>query len=57
MYAMVYTRQDIAQAMGVLSWFMDNPRRVHWDAMKRVFRYLWGTSEYSLGFHGNFTRH
>ncbi|XP_059073639.1 secreted RxLR effector protein 161-like [Cryptomeria japonica] len=56
MYAFIYTRPDIAQVMGVLSRFMDNPGWVHWDAVKRVFRYLWGTFEYSLCFHGNHTR-
>ena len=40
MYAMVYTRQDIAQALGVLSHYMSNPRRSRWDVVKRVFRYL-----------------
>ena len=53
MYAMAYTRQNIVQAMGVLSQYMDNPRRVHWDAIKRVFRYLRGTSDYFLCFQGN----
>ena len=36
MYAMVITRPNIAQAVGVLSQFMENPRKSHWDAMKRV---------------------
>jgi hypothetical protein len=40
MYAMVYTRLDIAQVVGVLSQFMANPRHEHWVAMKRVFKYL-----------------
>ena len=53
MYAMVCTRPDIAQVVGVLSRFMDNPRRVHWDAVKRVFRYLRGTLDYSICYHGN----
>ena len=53
MYAMVCTRPDIAQAVGVLSRFMANPGRVHWDAVKRVFRYLRGTSDYSICYHGN----
>lgn len=44
MYAMVCTRLDIAQAMGVLSWLMENPGRLHWDVVKRMFRYLKGTS-------------
>ncbi|XP_059076723.1 secreted RxLR effector protein 161-like [Cryptomeria japonica] len=53
MYAMVCTRPYITQAVGVQSWFMANPKRVRWDAVKRVFRYLRGTSEYSLCFYGN----
>ncbi|XP_059078210.1 secreted RxLR effector protein 161-like [Cryptomeria japonica] len=53
MCAIVCTRLDIAQAVGVLSQFMANPGRLHWDAMKRVFRYLKGTSQYALCYHGN----
>ena len=53
MYAMVCTRPDIAQAVGVLSRFMANPGRVDWDVVKRVFRYLRGTSDYSICYHGN----
>ena len=34
MYAMVYTRTNIAQAVGVLSRFMANPGQVHWDVVK-----------------------
>lgn len=44
MYAMVCTRLDIVQAVGVLNKFMANPGRSHWDAMKSVFRYLKATS-------------
>ena len=36
MYAMVSTRLDIAQEVGVLSQFMVNPGKSHWDAVKRV---------------------
>ena len=53
MYAMVFTRPNIAQAVGVLSRYMANPGRVDWDVVKRVFRYLRGTSEYCLCFQGN----
>ena len=52
MYAMVCTRLDISQLVGVLSHYMPNPGRAHWDVVKRVFRYLQGTSEYSICFHG-----
>src|SRR5271167_4009163 len=51
MYAMVCTRPDIAHAVGVLSRFMSKPGKEHWDAVKRVFRYLRGTSDYSLCYH------
>lgn len=40
MYVMVCTRSNIAQAVGVLSHFMADLKWVHWDAMKRVFKYL-----------------
>jgi len=40
MYAIVCTRPNISQVVGVLSKYMSNPGRVHWDAIKRVFRYL-----------------
>ena len=53
MYAMVYTRPDIAQAVGVLSRFIANLGWIHWDAVKRVFGYLRGTSDYSICYHGN----
>ncbi|MBY3556005.1 hypothetical protein HGI15_21915, partial [Modestobacter lapidis] len=52
MYAMVCTRPDIAQAVGVLSRYMSNPGKEHWIAVKRVFRYLRGTSNYALCFEG-----
>lgn len=53
MYAKICMRPNISQAVGVLSQFMANLGQVHWDAVKRVFIYLQGTSKYSLCFHGN----
>ena len=53
MYAKVYSRPNIAQVVGVLSRFMANPGQVHWDVVKRVFRYLRGTSDYSICYLGN----
>ena len=52
MYAMVYTRPDIAHAVGVLSRFMSNPGKEHWTIVKQVFRYLRGTSDYGLCYQG-----
>ena len=50
MYAMVCTRPDIAHAVGVVSRFMSNPGREHWNAVKWIMRYLRGTSSVRLGF-------
>ncbi|MCO5584158.1 hypothetical protein L7F22_038081 [Adiantum nelumboides] len=48
MYAMVATRPDIAHAVGVVSRFMANPGRLHWNAMKSIMRYLKGTKNKCL---------
>ena len=51
-YAMVCTRPGIAHAVGVLSRFMSKPGKEHWTTVKRVFRYLRGTSDYGLCYQG-----
>lgn len=43
MYAMVCTRPDIAQAVSVVSRYMANPGKAHWEAVKWILRYLKGT--------------
>ena len=53
MYAMVSTRPDISHAVGVVSRFMRNPRKAHWEAVKWILRYLKGTSNHVLCFGGN----
>ncbi|GJX06270.1 retrovirus-related pol polyprotein from transposon TNT 1-94 [Tanacetum coccineum] len=50
MYTMVCTRPDIAHAVGVVSRFMSNPGREHWEAVKWLLRYLKGTSKTTLYF-------
>eukprot|EP00253_Pinus_taeda_P009996 PITA_09996 len=52
MYAMVYTRPEIAHAVGALSRIMSKPRKEHWTTVKWVFRYLRGTSDYGLCYQG-----
>eukprot|EP00253_Pinus_taeda_P003691 PITA_03691 len=52
LYAMVCTRPDITHAVGVLSRFMSKPGKEHWTVVKRVFRYLRGTSNYGLCYQG-----
>lgn len=50
MYAMVCTRPDIAHAVGVVSRFLSNPGKEHWNAVKWILRYLRGTSKLNLCF-------
>ncbi|KAF7762365.1 hypothetical protein Agabi119p4_8958 [Agaricus bisporus var. burnettii] len=52
MYAAIATRPDIAFAIQVLSKFSKNPGIDHWEAVKRVFRYLKGTKDLWLTFGG-----
>lgn len=52
MYAMVCTRPDIAHAVGLVSRYLANPSKVHWEAVKWILRYLRGTSNLSLCFGG-----
>jgi hypothetical protein len=52
MYAMVCTRPDIAHAEGLLSRYMSKPGKEHWRTIKRVFRYLRGTTSYRFFYQG-----
>ena len=50
MYAMVCTRPDITYGVGVVSRYMNNPRREHWAVVKWIPRYLRGTLSVCLRF-------
>jgi transposase InsO family protein len=50
MYASVATRPDITFAVSTLSQFLEHPGEAHWDAVKRVLRYLLGTKTLALTF-------
>ena len=50
MYAMVCTRPDIGYVVGVVSRFMSNPSKEHWNAVKWILWYLKGTSNMCLRF-------
>nr|KYP41692.1 Retrovirus-related Pol polyprotein from transposon TNT 1-94 [Cajanus cajan] len=50
---MVCTKPDIAHAMGVVSRFISNPGRKHWEAVKWLLRYMKGTSKIALYFSKN----
>jgi hypothetical protein len=40
MWAAITTRPDIAFTVSLLSQFMENPGEAHWEAIKRVLKYL-----------------
>jgi len=44
------TRPDIQYAVSQVSRYMHSPHMLHWQAVKRVFRYLQGTKSYGLIF-------
>jgi hypothetical protein len=48
MYAVMGTRPDIVFAMSTVTQFSENPGWPHWEAVKRVFRYLLGTKKLEL---------
>ncbi|KAL2650316.1 hypothetical protein R1flu_018444 [Riccia fluitans] len=50
MYLMVCTRPDIAYALGKVSKYNANPRKVHWKVVKWILRYIKGTMGYGLLF-------
>ena len=50
MYAMKSTRSDIRYAVGLVSRYQSNPGKTHWQAVKRIFRYLQMTKSMKLCF-------
>ena len=56
MYAMVATRADLAFAISTVSQHMARPGWSHWMAVKRIMRYLKGTSHMRLQLGGGHIR-
>ena len=48
MYAMICTRLDLAFAVGNVARFMQEPKQIHWKAVKRILRYIRGTLDTKL---------
>lgn len=48
LHNLAFTRPDIAYAVNKLSQFMHQPTDIHWQAAKRVLRYLAGTSSHGI---------
>ena len=53
MYAAMGTRPDIAFATSTVAQFNDNPGWAHWEAVKRIYRYLKGTRQLVLTYGGD----
>jgi len=48
MYSMISTRSDLAYSISLLSRYMSNPRKPHWDALKYMLRYINGSLDIGL---------
>ena len=53
MYAMVCTRPDLSQAISIVSRYMHAPEKQHWQAMRWILRYIYGTVDIGLQFTKN----
>lgn len=54
LYLATNTRPDIAYALSYASQHMENPSVMHWNALKRILRYLEGTLSYGIHFTRDF---
>ena len=50
---MVCNGLDISHAVGVVSKYMENPGKEHWNVVKWVLWYLRSTSDYCITFNNN----
>ncbi|GKC74609.1 retrotransposon protein, putative, ty1-copia subclass [Tanacetum coccineum] len=53
MYAVRYTRPDVAFAQNITSHFQQNPGEPHWTAVKSILKYLRNTKDMFLVYGGN----
>lgn len=50
LYCSIATRPDISYPLSVLSKYTSQPREAHWQALKRVVRYLSATRDFGLSY-------
>ncbi|XP_070002994.1 secreted RxLR effector protein 161-like [Nicotiana sylvestris] len=50
MHAMACTKLDILQVVGVISRYMHNPGKEHWQAVKWILRYIHNILDFRLVF-------
>jgi hypothetical protein len=48
LYASCNTRPDICAAVALVSRFVSNPGMQHWQAVKRILRYIQGTKDFGI---------
>src|SRR5580765_6407010 len=53
LYIIQISRPDIAQSVNAVSSFCKDPEKIHWTAVKRIFRYLKNTVNYCLTYSKN----
>jgi len=49
-HAIVCTRPDLSQTISMVSRYMHDPGKVHWEAVKWILRYIKGTIDVGLVF-------
>lgn len=57
MYLSVATRPDITFAVNLASRYLETATKIHWNAVKRILKYLKGTTGYGLKFNRNQEQH
>ena len=50
---LTHSRPDITNVIGTMARFQDDPREYHYAVVKRIFRYLKGTSNYGIWYDRN----
>jgi hypothetical protein len=47
------TKPDISYAVGVMSWYVQNPKKTHLEVVRRILRYVKGTRGYGVMYKRN----
>lgn len=53
MFVAVVSRPDIMFSVSRISRYLNNPSEIHWNAVKRIFRYLKGTINFGICYKGD----
>lgn len=48
LYLTIISRPDIAYAVSIVSQYAETPKKIHWNAIKRIFKYIKGTLYYGI---------